>query len=233
MTVSIDPAVDMQTPPLDQVKGMSAEVFFDRGLSLMRLHPPHLTDWSLIGQMRCLGPVAGASVAGLDPGVRELLQDVPAQALQLMQQAFPRVAMVVNGWQMNIETMGVYGNFYLKRAIVAMVGLGANAPEDAGLPGPVLMADADGQPVTGDHDYVLHFGQTEPWNLRQQPPPTTLPVVRIEGVRGSNSLSSAQLKGWFRTWNRLLSMPVQQPWPSCWLPSRLGALLVLVVGTSL
>ncbi len=32
---------------------------------------------------------------------------------------------------MNTDTMGVYGNYYLKRAIVAMVGLGANQPDDA------------------------------------------------------------------------------------------------------
>jgi len=32
---------------------------------------------------------------------------------------------------MNTNTMGVYGNYYLKRAIVAMLGLGANQPGDA------------------------------------------------------------------------------------------------------
>jgi hypothetical protein len=155
----IDPGVDMQTPPLDQVNGMSAEDFFTLGLGLMKRHPPHLTDWSLIAQMRRLGLVAGARFASLDPSVRAMLQDVPAAALQAMQQAFPRLAKVVNGWQVNTDTMGVYGNFYLKRAIVAMVGLGANAAEDAVYP--VLMADADGQPLTGDNDYVLHFGQAE------------------------------------------------------------------------
>jgi hypothetical protein len=53
----------------------------------------------------------------------------------------------------------VYGNFYLKRAIIAMAGLGANPPEDAIYP--LNVGDADGQPLDGDHDYVLHFDKDE------------------------------------------------------------------------
>ena len=107
-------------------------------------HPPHPTDWSLVAQMRRLGLAAGARLAGLEPGVRSALNDVPAAALQAMCEAFPRMAKVVNGWQMNIDTIGVYGNFYLKRAVITMVGLGANSPEDAVYP--ILLADADGKP---------------------------------------------------------------------------------------
>ena len=51
---------------------------------------------------------------------------------------------MVNGWQMNTETIGVYGNYYLKRAIIAQVGLGANQPEDAVYP--LIITDADGTP---------------------------------------------------------------------------------------
>jgi hypothetical protein len=158
VTAVIDPGVDMVTPPLDQVNSMTAGDFFEYGLGLMKLHPPHLTDWSLIAQMRRLGLVAGAGFADLAPEVRSALHDVPAAALQTMQQAFPRLATVVNGWQMNIDTMGVYGNFYVKRAVVAMVGLGANSAEDAVYP--ILLTDADGKPLTGDNNYVLHFDRT-------------------------------------------------------------------------
>ena len=53
----------------------------------------------------------------------------------------------------------MYGNFYLKRAVITMVGLGANSPEDAVYP--ILLADADGKPLAGDNDYVIHFGKDE------------------------------------------------------------------------
>ncbi|MGH3151949.1 MAG: DUF1254 domain-containing protein [Streptosporangiaceae bacterium] len=158
-TAAPDPSVDMTTPPLDQVNAMSAASYFDYAMALMAVHPPHLTDGPLMMQMRRIGLVPGARFTGLDPAVQKALGDVPAAAMGTMQEAFPRLSKVVNGWQMNIDTMGVYGNFYLKRSIIAMVGLGANSPEDAIYP--MLMADADGAPISGEHDYVLHFDRAE------------------------------------------------------------------------
>ncbi len=180
----VEPGVDMETPPLDQVNSMSAEDFFNYGLGLLNLHPPHLTDWSLIAQMRRLGLEAGAKFAELDPAVRSALQDVPAAAMQAMQQAFPRLAKVVNGWQMNIDTIGVYGNFYVKRAVVAMVGLGANSPEDAVYP--VLLADADGNPLAGDNDYVLHFDKA---GLPPVDAFWSVTMYDAEGFQAANSLN--------------------------------------------
>jgi hypothetical protein len=156
-----DPSVDMQRPPLEQVNAMSARDYFGLAAELLHLHPPHATDWSTLARLRRLGfrPGEQFDYDGLDPSVRGALDGAPAAALALMQQTLPRVARVVNGWEMNIDTMGVYGNFYLKRAIVAMVGLGANQPEDAVYP--LNVADADGQPLAGDHDYLLHFDRDE------------------------------------------------------------------------
>jgi hypothetical protein len=150
-----DPSVDMATPPLLQVNSMSAEAFFDEAMRLLAIHPPHMTDWSLVEQMRRIGVVGGSTYSDLAPKVRSQLDGVPAEGRQTLIEMLPRLAKTVNGWQMNIDTMGVYGNFYVKRAIVAMIGLGANSAEDAIYP--VLMADADGEPVSGDHAYVLHF----------------------------------------------------------------------------
>ena len=63
---------------------------------------------------------------------------------------------------MNTDTMGVYGNYYLKRAIVAQLGLGANLPEDAIYP--LNLADETGKPLDGASNYTIHFdkGETPP-----------------------------------------------------------------------
>jgi hypothetical protein len=60
---------------------------------------------------------------------------------------------------MNTDTMGVYGNYYLKRSIVAMAGLGANQVDDAIYP--LNVADADGKPVVAENKYVLSFKKAE------------------------------------------------------------------------
>jgi hypothetical protein len=58
---------------------------------------------------------------------------------------------------MNTDTMGVYGNYYLKRAIIAQQGLGANLPEDAIYP--LNLADEAGQPLDGANNYTIHFDE--------------------------------------------------------------------------
>jgi hypothetical protein len=157
----IDPTVDMKTPPLTQVNTMSAATYFNYGAELMKLNPPHLTDWSIIARLNRIGLVPGQSF-NLDqtsPQIKAGLEQAVVDGLKLMYDKLPTLARVVNGWQMNTDSMGVYGNFYLKRAIVAMVGLGANPPEDAVYP--LNVADANGQPLDGAHQYVLHFNQDE------------------------------------------------------------------------
>lgn len=53
------------------------------------------------------------------------------------------------------DNMGTYGTSYLRRAVVALMGLGANLPEDAIYPRAVK--DSQGYPLNGSNQYVLHF----------------------------------------------------------------------------
>ncbi|WNZ24006.1 DUF1254 domain-containing protein [Leptolyngbya sp. NK1-12] len=159
--IAIDPSVDMKTPPLTQVNTMTAAQYFSYGAELMQLNPPHITDWSTVARLHRLGIEVGKSFDfdQAAPPVKAGLERATTDGLRLMYEKVPTLARVVNGWQMNTDTMGVYGNYYLKRAIVAMVGLGANQPQDAIYP--LNVADADGKPLEGSNRYVIHFGKDE------------------------------------------------------------------------
>jgi hypothetical protein len=91
--------------------------------------------------------------------VKAGLERATVVALKEMKDKIPTVARVVNGWQLNTDTMGVYGNYYLKRAIVAKIGLGANQPEDAIYP--LCISDAEGKPLQGENKYVLRFAKSQ------------------------------------------------------------------------
>lgn len=158
---NINPNVDMKTAPLIQVNSMSAEKYFTYGAELMKTNSPQVTDWSSLARFKRIGLVPGESFhfSKLDPAVKAALQDGATAALKLMKEKLPTLARISNGWQMNTDTMGVYGNYYLKRAIVAMVGLGANQPEDAIYP--LNVSDSDGKPMSGANNYVMHFKKTE------------------------------------------------------------------------
>jgi hypothetical protein len=153
----IDPSVDTKTPPLRLVNDMPAAEYFRYGTELMKLHAPQMTDWSILARMKRIGLEPGKFDTGMAGA--DTFASGAAAGLKLIQDKISTIGQVVNGWQMNTDTMGVYGNFYLKRAIVALVGLGANQPEDAIYP--LNVADADGKLVTAENRYVLHFEKNE------------------------------------------------------------------------
>jgi hypothetical protein len=181
-----DPAVDMDTPPLDQVNALSGRDYFALATELLRVHPPHATDWSMLARMDRIGLRPGERLDhdALDATTRAALDAAPAEALALMGATLPHLARIVNGWQVNTEAIGVYGNDYLKRAIVAMAGLGANPPEDAIYP--ICVADADGRPLNGDHDHVLHF---EPDELPPVDAFWSVTMYDADGFQSANALN--------------------------------------------
>jgi hypothetical protein len=161
VTATIDPTVDMTTRPVEQVNQMPAAAYFAYAAELMKLHPPHVTDWSILARMQRIGIHPGKSfdIETLDPAMQQALNQAVPAGQQAMQAKVPTLGRLVNGWQVTADTMGVYGNYYLKRATLAMVGLGSNPAEDAIYP--LTFADADGKPLNGENDYLLHFDSHE------------------------------------------------------------------------
>jgi len=160
----VDPSIDMKTPPKLQVDTMPAAKYFAYAAELLKLQPPHVTDQPILAQLKRAGFEVGKSfdLDQADPAVKSAFERAPEDAQKLMAWKMPTLARVANGWGMNTDTMGVYGNYYLKRALVAQLGLGANLPEDAIYP--LNLADSDGNPLDGGNNYTIHFdkGQTPP-----------------------------------------------------------------------
>ncbi len=189
----LDGAVDMKTPPMKKVGNMSGKEFFEYAAELMKLHPPHITDYSQVWRLNRIGIVPGEDFDfdSQDPIVQQALNKAPAVGLKVINAIVPKIAKVVNGWQMNTDTMGVYGDYYLKRAAVANIGLGANQVEDAVYP--LLITDADGNSDIGGKNYVLHFDKDE------LPPVDAFWSVTLydkDGFPVANTLNRQNLSSW-------------------------------------
>lgn len=153
----VDPEYDTTTEPLKLVNNMSTADFFTYAADLLAVNPPHPTDFSQLARIANLGIVAGEPFDASRFSAEELaeIDAGRAGALQDMLAALNTLGTNIDGWTTFTETMGVYGNYYFKRAVVTLIGLGANPAEDAVYP--LLTADADGNPVAGENDYVIHF----------------------------------------------------------------------------
>jgi hypothetical protein len=224
----IDSSVDMKTPPKVQVDTMTGEKYFTYATELLRLHPPHITDEPIIARMKRLGLVSGERLkySELDSAAKDAMEAAPAEAQKLMKWKVATLARVVNYWSMNTDTMGVYGNYYLKRAVVAQLGLGANLPEDAIYP--LNLADDAGHPLSGANKYSIHFdkGATPPVNAFW-----SITLYDDEGFQVANSLNRFAVSSWmpFKTnADGSLDLYFQHESPgkdkeANWLPAPKGA----------
>jgi hypothetical protein len=232
-TVTIDPGVDMKTPPKVQVDNMPAGRYFAYAAELLKVIPPHITDQPIVAQLKKIGFEPGKSfdLGKLDPAIRKGLESAPQDAQQLMKWKIPTIARVTNGWSMNTDTMGVYGNYYLKRAIVTQLGLGANLPEDAIYP--VNLGDETGKSLDGTNRYTLHF------NKDDTPPADAFWSVTLydsEGFQVANALDRFNLASWMPLKTNAdgsldLYFQNESPGPDRevnWLPAPKGAFNLLL-----
>jgi hypothetical protein len=226
--VKVDPSVDMKTPPKAQVDTMPAGKYFAYAAELLKVNPPHITDEPIIAQMRRIGIEPGKSfdIEKASPAVSKGLEGAPEAAQKLMEWKIPTLARVANHWSMNTDTMGVYGNYYLKRAIVTQVGVGANLPEDAIYP--LNLGDEAGRSLDGANRYAIHFS-------KESLPPVrafwSITLYDPEGFQVANSLNRFAVSSWmpfkYNT-DGSLDLYIQKESPgrdreANWLPAPEGA----------
>ena len=148
------PSSPRPAPPIEQMRAMSTHQFFVRLTQLMVDNPPSAADGPMLVKLARIGLVPGQAPqwSGLDRAAvglgRWLADFTVARELQK-----PRD--LVRGWSTPPSILGQYGTYYNTRAVVAMVGLGANLPADATYPN--ARVDGQGEPLNGSHRYRLHF----------------------------------------------------------------------------
>jgi hypothetical protein len=225
----IDSSIDMKTPPLDQVNKMPAGQYLALGAQLLGLHPAHKTDWSTMIRLQRVGIEAGKKFDfdALESGIKSALERGAADGLKLMFAKMKLMGRPENGWNMNTDTMGVYGNYYLKRAIVTMLGLGANQPEDAVYP--LSITDDQGKTLFGDNNYVLHFDQD---NLPPVEAFWSVTMYDKDGFQCANSINRFAISSWMplvKNGDGSIDLYLQHENPGAgkeanWLPAPKGEL---------
>ncbi len=154
--------------PKDQVGGMAPRDFFTRFAGLLAANPPAAADAPFVARVLApLGLDAGRlDWDGLPADRRQALEQGAAQALAGLRAAGRGgQAQAVNGWTglgAGKLTIGDYGTDYPARAVVALLGLGANLPADAVYLNAAV--DQRGAALDGARSYTLTFppGATPP-----------------------------------------------------------------------
>jgi hypothetical protein len=162
--VPVDGTFDMTTPPVEQVAKMEAGVFYGRLNALMKDNPPANSDADTIKGFAAIGigPGKAFDLNAFEPPVARCIEEgFRAGQSKLLAEAKKPHGKVLNGWEF-ADNLGHYGTDYPWRAVVALLGLGANLPEDAIYPR--TTKDSDGQPLTGADHYEIQFakGQLPP-----------------------------------------------------------------------
>jgi hypothetical protein len=147
-------ALERPVAPLEQMRTMKTEIFFTRLAKLMTDNPPKAADAPLVLKLLRIGVAPGAPPqwGWLDRLCVALGRRI---ADWKVAQELSRSHGQVGAWITPPAMLGNYGTHYNIRAVVSMIGLGANLPIDATYPN--TRVDAQDRALHGDHSYQLHF----------------------------------------------------------------------------
>ena len=140
-------------PPVVQMRNMTTADFYERLIGLMVANPASADDAPMLQRLAAVQLVPGQAVS-----LNALNKACFALGRWLADYKVHKVlsTKATDGtWSSPPLNLGAYGTDYNTRAAVAMVGLGANLPQDALYPNTSL--DHEGKQLMGDQRYRLHF----------------------------------------------------------------------------
>jgi hypothetical protein len=223
----VDPAVNMKVGPADQLAKMDSTTYFKMLARLMASNPPPAADAPALATLAKIGVVPGQDFdpGKLDPAVAKALNGSVQIAMEKLQAAAKTAGKPVNGWNIVPMTIGKFGTDYGLRAVVSVIGLGANLAEDAIYPN--AFVDGDGKPLSGANKYVVHFD-------KGQPPPAnafwSLTMYNAQSFMVENPINRYDIASWMPLkYNKdgSLDIYVQRDSPgkdkeANWLPAAAG-----------
>ena len=148
--------------PVNKVLSMTPTEFFNKANALMQVNPPADADEELLKKFSTINVGAGktfdASLLG------EGAADRWTQMLQGLRTSLAsdgaKYAQKLGQWIYYGRPIGDFGTEYTYRAMVALVGLGANTVDVAIYPKTTV--DENGAALTGEKTYTLHFETLPP-----------------------------------------------------------------------
>ena len=148
-------------PPVTKVRNLSGQEFFEFASRILRREGIRNTDGSIALRLRALGFVAGEQfdVSGQSEQVQTAISEAPRIFNERIRKTLNNRGPAINGWSTTQADIGTYGNSYVLRAAVALIGLAANPTVDA-----VYIAahfDANNDKLEGSRSYVIHFDKDE------------------------------------------------------------------------
>jgi hypothetical protein len=224
---SVDPGIDM-APPVEQLARMTDRQYFELLAQLLKASTPPAADAPALAQFARIGLVPGQDFdfARLDPAVVKGLEGSVAKTLAMLQAAAKNIGPLQNGWSSLPRNIAAFGTDYATRAVIALVGFGANLEADAIYPS--AFVDDAGQPLDGASKYTLHFdkGQTPPANAFW-----SLTLYNADSFFVDNPLNRYNIAAWMPLkYNKdgSLDLYIQHESPgkaleSNWLPAPDGA----------
>ena len=148
--------------PVNKVFSMSPAEFFNTANALMQINPPAEADAKLLEKLAAInvgpGMTFDASILGADAAERwtQMLKELRAT----LSAESANYAQNLGQWIYYGRPIGDFGTAYIYRAMVALVGLGANTVDVAIYP--KTHTDVTGAALTGEKTYTIHFETLPP-----------------------------------------------------------------------
>ena len=143
--------------PVDKVLSMDPITFFNKANELMVKNPPAAADKEMLEKIAAvnIGPGMEFDTSVLTGDVAENWKTMLTEVRLKLIKEGQKFSKKLGQWDYFGEPIGDFNTEYAYRALVALAGLGANTVEVALYP--KIEQDADGNTLTGEKSYILHF----------------------------------------------------------------------------